>query len=413
MGYRFLRFSPVYAGYIYQFLSKIPDHESLSYEELYKKFIQTRYSTSDFYERNLKEHGNEVQQFYSSVEFFQKAWARDNSVSFRTNNWYKDIIISQVIQYQPDIIFLNDIYKINRDVRNEIREAYDKNVIIIGSLTAYTNDFASFNDLDLMITGVPSFYENFTKAGCNAYFMPFAFEKTLLNEITRQKTPDIDFAFMGSLGNGIDNFSLRYALIDDLLKNTPITVWGDIEDKRLSGFDMTALNYSYKINKMMNFFRISTDIRKKIPFIRLAANCVLDPNYPALNTIYPDRIHRPIFGLEYYSAMANSKIVLNVHHGENSSKFAANMRLFEATGTGTCLITDWKENLSTLFEPDTEVVTYRDATECIKKVKYLLENPAEREAIAKAGQQRTLKDHTYELRMAEINKEINKLLSKK
>ena len=343
----------------------------------------------------------------------QKAWARDNDVSYKENNWFRDIAISQIIRYQPDVIFLNDIYKINRNLRKEIRETYDKNVIIIGSLTSYTNDFASFNDIDLMITGVPSFYENFLKAGCNAYFMPFAFEKTLLNEIKRPENPDIDFAFMGSLGNGIDNFSLRYALIDDLLKNTSLIVWGDVEDKRLSRFDIAAINYSYKINKMMDFFEISREIRKKIPFIRLAKNFVLDPNYPALNTIYLNRIHPPIFGLEYYSMMANSKIVLNIHHGENSSKFAANMRLFEATGIGTCLLTDWKENLPTLFESDTEVVTYRNNAECIKKVKYLLENPAEREAIAKAGQQRTLKDHTYDLRMAELNKEISKLLAKK
>ena len=43
------------------------------------------------------------------------------------------------------------------------------------------------------------------------------------------------------------------------------------------------------------------------------------------------------------------------------------MRLFEATGSGACLVTDWKENLGELFEPDVEVVTYRSVAECVKK----------------------------------------------
>lgn len=78
------------------------------------------------------------------------------------------------------------------------------------------------------------------------------------------------------------------------------------------------------------------------------------------------------------------------------------MRLYEATGMGTCLITDWKENLHTLFEPDKEVVTYHSADELIEKVNYLLENDDERVKIAKAGQKRTLKEHTYQSRIKEL-----------
>jgi spore maturation protein CgeB len=87
------------------------------------------------------------------------------------------------------------------------------------------------------------------------------------------------------------------------------------------------------------------------------------------------------------------------------------MRLFEATGVRTCLLTDWKENLSELFEIDREVVTDKSVNECIEKVEWLLENPQERELIAKAGQARILKDHTFAQRAVQLDEIIRKALS--
>ena len=87
------------------------------------------------------------------------------------------------------------------------------------------------------------------------------------------------------------------------------------------------------------------------------------------------------------------------------------MRLFETTGVGACLITDWKENLADLFEPDAEVLTYRTAAECAEKVKYILEHENERRSIAEAGQVRTLREHTFENRAREIDKIIRDFLT--
>ena len=81
-----------------------------------------------------------------------------------------------------------------------------------------------------------------------------------------------------------------------------------------------------------------------------------------------------------------------------------NLRLFEATGAGTCLVTDWKANIREFFEPEREVVTYRSADELCERLQYLLEHDAERKQIAESGQRRTLKDHTYENRIPELIK---------
>ena len=79
---------------------------------------------------------------------------------------------------------------------------------------------------------------------------------------------------------------------------------------------------------------------------------------------------------------------------------------------GTCLITEWKKNLADLFEPDLEVVTYRSAEECIEKVRYLLDHDEERQAIAAAGQKRTLRDHTFARRVRQLDELITPMLKK-
>jgi spore maturation protein CgeB len=101
-----------------------------------------------------------------------------------------------------------------------------------------------------------------------------------------------------------------------------------------------------------------------------------------------------VYGVDMLQALADSKLTLNAH-ADTSIRYASNMRLFEATGAGACLLTDWKENIPQLFEPDREIVAYRSRAECIEKIRWLLDHPAEYEAIGKAAQARTLRDHTY------------------
>lgn len=79
------------------------------------------------------------------------------------------------------------------------------------------------------------------------------------------------------------------------------------------------------------------------------------------------------------------------------------MRLFEGTACGALVLTDAIANgLEELFEPGREIVVYRDDRDLLEKIAYYLANDEEREAIARAGQQRTLSEHTYAHRMARL-----------
>lgn len=102
-----------------------------------------------------------------------------------------------------------------------------------------------------------------------------------------------------------------------------------------------------------------------------------------------------------YRVLERSALTLNFHIGiaEDNTN---DMRLYEETGVGTLLLTDAKKNLADLFEPGKELITYLSADECIELIQYYLAHPIEREQIAQAGQDRTLREHTYAHRMREL-----------
>jgi spore maturation protein CgeB len=103
-----------------------------------------------------------------------------------------------------------------------------------------------------------------------------------------------------------------------------------------------------------------------------------------------------------YQVLCDSHATLNVH-ADSSPRFASNMRLFEATGVGACLVTDWKQNLGDLFQIDREIVTYRSVEELEEKLRWLASAPAEREAIGQAGRKRVLREHTYARRAERLD----------
>jgi spore maturation protein CgeB len=112
-----------------------------------------------------------------------------------------------------------------------------------------------------------------------------------------------------------------------------------------------------------------------------------------------------------FQVLRDSKIALNIH-ADSSPTHASNGRLFETTGVGTLLVTDWRNNLPQLFEPDNEVVVYRTAAEAAERIRYYLAHDKERERIAKAGQTRTLSQYTYEHRAIQLVNIITQALAK-
>ena len=124
--------------------------------------------------------------------------------------------------------------------------------------------------------------------------------------------------------------------------------------------------------------------------------------YDTLSSVLPK--YRTNDYLKYYppremgAVYGQSKIVLNA-----SINSDVNMRVFEAMASGALLVTDRiGHGLSELFEEGTHYIGYSTISEALERIGYFLEKSAERERIARAGQQVVLKNHTYLCRWESI-----------
>jgi len=97
-----------------------------------------------------------------------------------------------------------------------------------------------------------------------------------------------------------------------------------------------------------------------------------------------------------------SKIVFNTAAVDD-----INMRLFEATATGSFLLTEHIPTLYECFQDGKHLVTYRDMDDAIDKARYYLEHEYERNEIAKAGMEHTLANHTYQHRIKRLLEVVN------
>ena len=108
-----------------------------------------------------------------------------------------------------------------------------------------------------------------------------------------------------------------------------------------------------------------------------------------------------------YELLAKSLVTFNAHGqcdaNNGRTKFVAgNIRLFEATGSGCCLLTDNLPHLEEFFLPDEEIVIYANKLEAVEKAKYLQNNPSYAQSIARKGHDRAWNQHTSEIRAQEF-----------
>lgn len=110
---------------------------------------------------------------------------------------------------------------------------------------------------------------------------------------------------------------------------------------------------------------------------------------------------RPALGSDYAKALLGARVGVNVVNQQNLA--GTNCRVFEVTALGRLLVTNYgAEVADELFQDGKEVVCYRSPEELRGKVAYYLDHPDEREQIARAGQERTLREHTLEQRVLKL-----------
>jgi spore maturation protein CgeB len=268
-------------------------------------------------------------------------------------------------------------------------------------------DATVFKAYDVVLSCIPELVESFREMGHRSEHINHAFDPRIIERIDLEVEPYIDFSFIGSIFRN-NRFHLeRERMLERIVRLGNIEIFSSgAEMTHVDDLKTIAKQGLYGVMGGLRAIGVSKEILKTIPVVGKAADWESMPLRPVNPRLKP-YMKPAVFGLEMFQTLRNSRTTLN-SHVDISPRSASNMRLFEATGVGTCLVTDWKENLHELFEPEKEVVTFRSTEECVEKVNWLLEHPKEREEIAKAGQARCLRDHTYAQRALRLNEIIKR-----
>ena len=98
----------------------------------------------------------------------------------------------------------------------------------------------------------------------------------------------------------------------------------------------------------------------------------------------------------------SARMVLNINR-ESMAKvgFSPPTRVFEAAGAGACLITDHWMGVEHFFNPGTEILVAKDASDVVEHLRST--SSEEARAISSRMRARALRDHTYEARAQKVH----------
>jgi spore maturation protein CgeB len=253
------------------------------------------------------------------------------------------ILLQQVKDIRPDVLLVQDINAIPPSLVRQLKRYVGT---VIGEIASPLPPDAFVTCYDRIISALPSIVEKARTLGIPSTYLPLGFDARWATK-SDTRTREIDAVFVGSF-----------------TRLQPTTA----------------------------------------PLLRAIAGAI--PEFRVYGTAKPDVLeaagltnhyYGPVWGGEMFAVLGNSKIVVN-RHGTVAGPYAVNMRMYETTGSGAALITESKSNLQDLFDVGTEVMAYSDIEEAVDIAVRLLADPNRLSEMALAGQERTLRDHTYDRR---------------
>jgi spore maturation protein CgeB len=329
-----------------------PGLKRRSYDEQWRALMDTFFGTADSYSHYLRELGHEAHEVVVNAEPLQRAWAREHGRAGRAFSHLRgrvgrDLVLAQVDWFQPDVIYLQHLSFLSPE---SLRALAGKSRLLVGQIASEAPGPEHLTCFDLILTSFPHYVPMFHELGIASEYFRLAFDPRVLERLGRMR-PQYDSVFIGNLGRA------QHARGNDLLERAaervPIDFWG------------------YKLDERP----------RESPLVR--------------------RYRGEAWGLDMYRVLGEARIAVN-RHIDVADDNANNMRLYEATGVGSLLLTDAKQNLGEFFEVGREVIAYQDEEELVEAVQHYLGHEDERRAIAAAGQQHTLRDHTFLVRMREL-----------
>jgi hypothetical protein len=376
---RFLILDTYYNAFLSTLYAEQPDLANRPYAEQLRTLMDRCFGIADFYSSNLKLLGHEATEIVVNCEPLQRQWAREHGAAFRgdkstlqkwrnlfqgrkhlpSSDWFEKVLIAQVQEYCPDILFIQNMHVVTSALMQAIRP-YVR--LIAGQIASSISPSINFREYDLVLSALPSYVKQFQAQGVDSRLFRLGFEASILTKLGKA-VDSYPVVHVGGYGPVHEE---RNQLLETLITlGVPLSCWG------------------YAVHSLSAASPIRSCYRGEA------------------------------WGLEMYNIRHSADIVVTKHISSVASVHAANMTMYETTGIGALLVVDQKNDLSDLFEPGREVIVYHSAEECAELILYYLKHQAERKTVARAGQARTLRDHTYFNRMQELVDIVTPLLGNK
>src|SRR5882724_5836239 len=310
------------------------------------------FGVADFYSRNFAALGHQAAEIHVNNPWLQAAWAREHGMAVGTEPstaatggavlpaWLQravapfkpmlrplarkvglspkldaqaeNILLAQIEDFRPDLVLNQDTFHVDTKLMRRIKQIGNPTPIgQIGIAPSRGEDWAVY---DLMMSQLGATVDFFRRLGVRAEVNHLAFEPAILDGLPPAPATDIDVSFIGTVS---PDHQQRIALLEAVAERYDLKLFGN-------------------------------------PSQTLPASSPLHRCFQG-----------EVWGAEMYQALRRSKITLNSHI-DMAGREAGNMRLFEATGVGAYLLTDFKDNLNTLLEPDREVAVWRSVHDCLK-----------------------------------------------
>ncbi len=344
-----------------------------------------------------------------NAEPMQRAWAREHGIRNLGLDWMLQVLYRQVRQARPEVLFIQSFRGLTRDFVRALRASCASIKLVVGWCGSSTDQPPAFEVLDAVLSCVPELVKALNADGHRCIHMHHAFDPRVLDRIDRQARKSVRVSFVGNLADQQQHRE-RVALLRSIASRTELQVYASMPADSLVRWCRTAGGrIVYAGFQALVSAGVDRSMLQGLPYLGRAAVWGGKPLF-VRRPVPKGRLHPAVYGLRMFQVLHNSEVTLNVH-SSHSPRSASNLRLFEATGVGTCLLTDWKDSLHELFDVDREVVAYRSSEECVEKLAWLASHPAERQAIVDAGQRRVLGEHTFAHRADVFDNVVKGLLA--
>ncbi|MFA6570065.1 MAG: glycosyltransferase [Bacteroidota bacterium] len=343
-----------YSHYLNWFESNNPNISELTYKQHIELLLNDYYGTTVSIRDNLCLIGHDCEIFVGNYYNLQQKWLNENDEKLNANPETKfEIVLKQIESFKPDVFYLSSMFDYYGSFLEKVSKITPN---IFGWISCPYNPNLNFNNIKSIITSSENFVEQFHNLGLNAVRLRPAFDKMIAEKVSDIKKT-VDVSFIGGLSARTHKFRIK--LLEKLVKSgVNLKVWGYGLEKKKFGIFGNPLESCYQ---------------------------------------------GEVWGMDMYRALASSRISLNFHIDVIKGKReVGNMRMYEATGCGSMLLTDTGYNIRELFVPKKEIETYESYDEIIEKVLYYIQHNDEAESIAKAGQSACLERHSWEKRVVEL-----------